>query len=162
MGWLPIALAVLGFAFFIAIVNYNSIQARKEAIMLAFFNLCQTARARNTLLKSLSEEELLNNDTLGCEQDIMSDNFTLKHFSNYAQYIRQEKKSIENSQLLFRANKPADRETRKKIKSLQVLNHRQHIHLKVLGRKVREYNQLVTSLPTKVVAQLFGYKPLQF
>ena len=161
MGWLPIALAVFVFAFFIAIVNYNSIQAHKEAIMLAFFNLCQTARARQTLLKALSEEELLNSDPGGCEEEIMSDRFTLKHFRSYAEYLRQEKKSIENSQQLFRTNKQADREIRKKIKSLQVLNHRQHIHLKVVMRKVREYNQLISSLPTKVVAGFLGLKPLR-
>lgn len=160
MGWLPIALAVLGFAFFLGIVNYNSIQAHKEAIMLAFFNLCQTSRARQTLLKMLSEEDLLNRDPADCEEEIMTDKFSLKNFSSYAEYLKQEKKSIENSQLLLGINRPADRETRKKIKSLQVLNHRQQIQLKVVRRKVREYNQLVSSLPTKVVAELFGFKKL--
>ena len=161
MGWLPIALAVSGFLFFVAIVNYNSINTHKEAIMLAFFNLCQTARARNTLLKSLPAYELREESKLARKSELLMEDFSLNRFPEYFQYIREEKRSMEDSQLYLRTNRPANKETRKVLKSLQLLNHRQHINIKVFNRKVREYNQLVASYPTKMVARATGFKQLE-
>lgn len=160
MGWLPIALAVSGFLFFVAIVNYNSINTHKEAIMLAFFNLCQTARARNTLLKSLSGFEHRQENELAIQSELLMEDFSLERFPEYLRYLRQEKQSIADSQLYLRTNRPANKETRKVLKSLQVLNHRQHINIKVFNRKVREYNQLISSYPTKMVARATGFKTL--
>jgi hypothetical protein len=160
MGWLPIVLAVCGFLFFVAIVNYNSINTHKEAIMLAFFNLCQTARARNTLLKSLSGYDFRQESDLAQKSELLMEDFNLLRFPEYLRYIRQEKQSMDDSQLYLRANRPATKETRKLLKSLQVLNHRQHIHIKVFNRKVREYNQLISTYPTKMVARTTGFKNL--
>ncbi len=160
MGWLPIILAVCGFFFFVAVVNYNSINTHKEAIMLAFFNLCQTARARNTLFKSLKDYDIREESDLAQKSELLMEDFTLEQFPEYLRYIKQERQSMEDSQLYIRTNRPANKETRKVLKSLQVLNHRQLINIKVFNRKVREYNQLISSYPTKMVARATGFKNL--
>ena len=156
MGWLPIALALTGFAFFVFIINYNSIKTQEEAINLAFFNLCQTAKARHTLLLFLQEIEPDNWASTHPERS-----FHLKKYPEYLGLIRKEIQSVEKSKLIVEVNKPADRDTRKKLKSLQVLNHRQQIFIKIFNRKVREYNNLISSYPTAMVAKAAGYHPLQ-
>lgn len=160
MGWLPIILAVSGFLFFVALINYNSINTHKEAIMLAFFNICQTSKARQTLLKSLPEDTIRKETAPSFQPDLLMDNFQLNRFPEHLAYIKQERQSVADSQLYLRTNRPAGKENRKLLKSLQLLNHRQHIHIKVFYRKVREYNQLTASYPTKMVARAMGFKPL--
>lgn len=157
MGWLPIALALAGFVFFVAIVNQNSINMHKEALMMAFFHFCQTAKARHTLLKALGQ----TSDGEPCHVNHLSGDFKLKNFKAYVACIKQELQSIEDSRLTLRTNRPADPNTRKAIKSLQVLNHRQHINIKVFKRKVKEYNQLISSYPTKLVAKATNRQPLR-
>lgn len=151
MGWLPIALALAGFLFFVVLINYNSIKTHEEAIKLAFFNFCQTAKARNTLLK------VINAPREDCAAAYLESDFAFRRLSEYYACIQQEKKSIENSRVYVQMNQPADKEKRKILKSLQVLNHRQFINIKILNRKMREYNTLVSSYPTKLVAQLMGH-----
>lgn len=158
MGWLPIALALAGFVFFVAIVNQNSINTHKEAMMMAFFHFCQTAKARHTLLKALGQSA----DGEQCHVNQLTDNFELKHFKAYVACIKKEIQSIEDSRIQLRMNRPADPDTRKALKSLQVLNHRQHINIKVFKRKVKEYNQLISAYPTKLIAKASGRQPLRF
>lgn len=160
MGWLPIILAVSGFLFFVALINYNSINTHKEAIMLAFFNICQTSKARQTLLKPLPGNTIRKNEEAPFQPELLMDSFQLSRFPEYLSYVNQERRSIADSQLYLRTNRPAGKENRKLLKSLQLLNHRQHINIKVFYRKVREYNQLTASYPTKMVARTMGFKSL--
>ena len=156
MGWLPIALALAGFVFFVVIVNYNSIKVHEEAITLAYLNFCQTAKARHTLLISLQDIANKSNPPAFMAQD-----FHLKRYPEYLKGMREELQSIEETQIFLRINQRAPRETRNKLKSLQVLNHRQQIYIRVFSRKVREYNNLVSSYPTAMVARASGRKPLK-
>lgn len=155
MGWLPIALALAGFVFFVAVVNQNSIKMHKDAMMMAFFHFCQTAKARHTLLRALGQTS-----DQQCHVNHLDDNFKLQHFKAYIACIRKEQQSIEDSRLQLRMNRPADPNTRKILKSLQVLNHRQHINIKTFKRKVKEYNQLIGSHPTKLIAWATNRQPL--
>ena len=152
MGWLPIALALAGFMFFVFLVNSNSIKSHQEAIKIAFFNFCQTAKARHTLLR------ILNAPQEDCAAAYLESDFNFKKMQEYKGCIEKEKLSVEESRLSFQTNRPADAETRKIIKSIQVLNHRQHINIKVLNRKIKEYNTLISSYPTKMVARSTGQK----
>lgn len=160
MGWLPIALALAGFVFFLAIVNHNSIITHKNAIMLAFFNFCQTAKARHTLLRTL--KDLPVDIDKECHVCLFENDFELRHFPDYVACLRHEVRSIEDSRMFLRMNRTPDKETKKIIKSLQVLNHRQFINIKVFRRKVREYNQLIEAYPTKLIAKLTSKEPLQY
>ena len=156
MGWLPIALALVGFVFFVVIVNYNSIKVHEEAITLAYLNFCQTAKARHTLLISLQDVPNKSNPSACVGQE-----FHFKRYPEYLNGIREELQSIEETQIFLRVNQKAPRETRNKLKSLQVLNHRQQIFIRVFSRKVREYNNLVSRYPTTMVAGATGRKPLK-
>lgn len=155
MGWLPIALALAGFMFFVILVNYNSIKSHEEAVKQAFFNFCQTAKARHTLLRIV-------NASLDDLQEgvIQESDLNFKKIEEYTSCIKQEKKSLEDSRQFLQVNRPAKPEIRKILKSLQVLNHRQHININILNRKIKEYNTLISSYPTKMVAQASGYKSL--
>lgn len=154
MGWLPIALALAGFLFFVVLVNYNSIKSHKEAVKNAFFNFTQTAKARQTLLK------VINAPQENCSPDNLESSFNFKKFEEYRECIQLEKKSVDDSRAYLQVNRPAESDTRKVLKSLQVLNHRQHINISVLNRKIREYNNLISSYPAKMVAQATGFKML--
>lgn len=156
MGWLPIALALAGFVFFVAVVNQNSIKMHRDAMMMAFFHFCQTAKARHTLLRALGQIPA----DQPCHANHLEDDFNLRHFKAYMACIRKEQQSIEDSRMLLRMNRPADANTRKALKSLQVLNHRQHINIKTFKRKVKEYNQLIGSHPTKLIAKATNRQPL--
>lgn len=156
MGWLPVALAFGGFAFFVFMINYNSIKVHEEAITLAYLNFCQTAKARHTLLKNL-QEPLHNSNP----PDFLDKDFHLKRYPDYHSVIRKELKSIEETQIFLRINQQASKEQRNKLKSLQVLNHRQQIFIRVFSRKVREYNNLVSNYPTAMVARASGRKILK-
>ncbi len=156
MGWLPIALALVGFVFFVFIVNYSSIKRHEEAIILSYFNFCQTAKARHTLLINLKEKLPDDSPLSFPEKD-----FNLKRYSEYHFKLKKEMQSIEQSRQLPFFKQPSSAELRKKYKSLEVLNHRQHINVKVFHRKVREYNTLITSWPTAMVARATCCKPLK-
>lgn len=158
MGWLPVALALAGFLFFVALVNFNSISTHKEAITQAFFNVYQTAKARYTLTKNLQGVPSQECPALFREQ-----HFNLKqHFTEYRACIYQEKKSIEHCRAYMSMTRSANGESSKQLNSLQVLNHRQDINIKVFNRKVREYNQLLNSYPTKLIARAINENPLVF
>lgn len=154
MGWLPIALALAGFTFFIVLVNYNSIKSHEEAIKQAFFNFSQTAKARCTLLK------VINAPQENCTAAYLESDYNFKEIQEYRECILEEKKSIEESKSFLQVNRPAESEIRKVLKSLQVLNHRQYINISVLNRKIKEYNTLISSYPTKMVARATGFRPL--
>ena len=152
MGWLPIALALAGFLFFVYLVNFNSIKSHEEAVKLSFFNFFQTAKARKTLLR------ILNAPQDDCIAGYLESDFNFKKMNELKSCIKLEKQSIEESRLFLQVNRPADAETRKILKSLQVLNHRQDINIKVLNRKIKEYNNLISAYPTKMVAGFRGKK----
>lgn len=156
MGWLPIALALAGFIFFVALVNHNSIIAHKKAIIMAFFQFCQTAKARHALLQAINEIPTGSQ----CHVHHLEDDFQFQYFSDYVSCIQDEVQSIEDSRLILSRIHTSDTEIQKMLKALQVLNHRQNINIKVFRRKVREYNQLIDTYPTKSIARATGKKSL--
>lgn len=155
MGYIPILVALLAFVLLMMLVNVNSIRSRQQSLGLALFKVCQAAKSRNALLKRLRglHTNLLC-PTLTDDYRILPD-----LIPQISTFIQAEWNSLEESSFYLNSTE-ATQTNKRYMTSLEVLNHRQRINLRTLERKVREYNQLVGSQPTAMVAALYGMKTI--
>lgn len=156
MGYIPILLALLTFVLLLILVNINSIRARQQSLGLALFAVCQAAKSRNALLKRLRGVH----PNLMCPT--LPENYRLltSMIPQISSFISAEWASLEESAFYLK-NTPAQENTKRYLTSLHVLNHRQRINLRTFERKVREFNQLIESQPTAMVAALYGLKAIK-
>lgn len=156
MGYIPIIIAMLGFVLLLVLVNLNSIHSRQQSLGLAIFSVCQTAKSRNALLKRLRGVHA----NLVCPKLPKDHRLIAVLIPQMTSFIKAEWKSLEDAAYYLDEAKPTPEFMRYK-KALEVLNHRQRINLRTFERKVREYNLLVKSYPTAMVASLYRIKPIQ-
>lgn len=156
MGYIPILVAVLAFALLILLVNVNSIRTRQQSLGLALFSVCQAAKSRNALLKRLRGIHTnLVCPTLPADSRLLPD-----IIPQITTFISSEWESLAESSF-YLANNPPTELTKRYRTSLQLLDQRQRINLRTFERKVREYNHLIASQPTAMVATLYGIKPVK-
>lgn len=153
MGWLPLLLAISAFFGLLILVNINSIRRTEQGIGYAVFQFCQTARSRHTILKSIPDS------SPNCPCPEVTDNWQVsrRNIAELNKCIQQERASMYQSQFI---RKPLATHAAGLFQSLEVLNHRQLVNIRMLERKVREYNRLIEQQPTKVVARLFNFRPI--
>lgn len=156
MGYVPIIIAMLAFVLLLILVNLNSIHARQKSLGLAIFSVCQTAKSRNALLKRLRGVHA----NLVCPKLPKDHRLIVVLIPQMTSFINAEWKSLEDASYYLNETKPTPELIRYK-KALEVLNHRQRINLRTFERKVREYNLLVNSYPTAMVASLYRIKPIK-
>jgi hypothetical protein len=156
MGYFPVVIALLAFVVLLFLVNLSSIRNRQGALGLALFQVCQTARSRQTLMRAIRE---LPRNELCPELP-----HRLKHLPqaipSMTDFLENERRSVNEVEFLLQDKHFSETHTRL-IPPLQVLNQRQHINLRTFERKVREYNQLLESSPTSLVARLWQIKPIR-
>ena len=155
MGFIPILVALLAFVLLLILVNVNSIQARQRSLGLALFTVCQTAKSRNALLKRLRG---LHNNLL-CPKLPKDHRLVPEMIPQINSFISAEWTSIDEAVFYLDNSKPAP-ESLRYTTALEVLNHRQRVNLRTFERKVREYNHLISSQPTSMVAFLYRLKPI--
>lgn len=153
MGWLPLLLAISAFFGLLILVNINSIRQMEQGIGYAVFQFCQTARLRHTLLKNLPDSSL----NRPCPEITDDWQVSRQNIAELNKCIHQERLSMHQSQLIA---KHLPQHSSSLFHSLELLNHRQLVNIRMLERKVREYNRLLDQQPTKVVAQLFNFRPI--
>lgn len=153
MGWLPLLLAISAFFGLIIVVNLNSIRRMEQAIGYAVFQFCQTAKARHTLLKNLPDAPL------NCPCPSVDDQWRVSRQSieELSSCIQQERYSMHLSQSLGRH---LSNSSLSLLRSLEVLNHRQLVNIRMLERKIREYNRLLNQQPTRLIARIFNFRPI--
>lgn len=156
MGYIPLIIPLLAFVLLLIMVNVNSIQTRRQSMGLVLFTVCQTAKSRNALLKRLRGVP----KNLLCPA--LPPNFRIGPalVPHVTSFITAEWASLEETSHLLKDYK-ATPDTLRYVQSLLVLNHRQRINLRNLERKVREYNKLINSQPTSMVAFLYRLKPIK-
>jgi hypothetical protein len=152
MGFLPITLALTALMIVVVSINLTSIKRHQQSIKFALFTVCQTAASRNRLLKrsrKLSPNEL-------CIELPEKKKFTSEITDAITNILVSERASVEDTHYILDGEEMPPR----LAKSLALLNQRQSINLKILERKAREYNQLIDSYPTKMVASAWKYRPV--
>ena len=156
MGFLPIIIALLAFALLLIMVNISSIQARQQSLGLALFSVCQTAKSRHALLNRLQglQENLL------CPQLPANHRLLPGMMPEVISFIKTEWHSLNEADFYLKQSK-ATPESRRYLAALEILNHRQRTNLRTFERKVREYNRLLATYPTALVAFLYRIKPIR-
>lgn len=157
MGYIPIVVALLAFLLLLSLVNLTSIRSRQQAVGLALFQICQTARSRRLLLNMLTDvgQNAIDYPTLPPNHKL------LPHaIPQMSPFLIAERNSVNELEFKLKEKKFA-RDNARLIPPLQVLNQRQYINYQIFERKVREYNRLLDSAPTSLVASLFLIKPIK-
>ncbi|MBW3544022.1 MAG: hypothetical protein KY428_00240 [Bacteroidetes bacterium] len=156
MGLIPIIIALLAFTLLLIMVNISSIQARQQSMGLALFSVCQTAKSRNALLNRLQgvQENLL------CPQLPPNHRLLPNMMPEVVDFISAEWRSLDEAEFHLK-NRKTGHEPQRYLAALEILNHRQRTNLRTFERKVREYNQLLATYPTVLVALLYRIKPIK-
>ncbi|EMR03203.1 hypothetical protein [Cesiribacter andamanensis] len=157
MGYLPIVLAAAAFLLLLCLVNLSSIRSHQQVLGLTLFQVCQTAKSRHTLMRAIQELPL----NQLCPELPATHQLLPRSIPHMTPFLEAEHSSVKELGFFLKDKRFMDTHARL-LPPLEVLNQRQHINLRTFERKVREYNQLLESSPTRLVAQLWRIKPIRF
>ena len=152
MGMIPILLALCGFVLLWAIVNYNSLLSKQSQI--------QALSSKIEILFNQRKENIL-----GVKNLLAANQVEVSAYLDQLEYLPQNR-SLQNEEM-FKDQR------QKHFATIQ--NHPDFIDLITIlentdreifmsQRKLRQlssdYNQQVNQMPSKIVALLFGFKPV--
>ena len=160
MGYIPVIVALLGFITLWGLVNYNSIKAKKIALDQKAQEVYKYAMLRNATLRQLAK--------------IASQDITLTHLFHEAvnklddrnpeEVNIHEKMQGEHKVTELIAEIPLieeDENYRKMFKQLQVADDYYRKVASAYSFRLKDYNGLVTRNPSKIVASLMRFKPVE-
>lgn len=159
MGYLPIILALLGFLFLWAVVNYQSLRIRKKEVEQAAEAVFQQAKLRKEQLKSLQSSD---KDEAAMQEifDLIKRKLDEHHPSemSVAEKIRHEKAVDE---LMADIPPPDGHPAYEKTYHALEKAHQNYQRAVVSYRnRVREYDELIQKYPSKMLAKLFGFRSI--
>jgi hypothetical protein len=160
MGYLPIILALLGFLFLWTIVNYQSIRIRKNEVTQAIDEIFKKAATRNQALKDLSAQVTEEDAALEIIEFFRRklDEQTDKKLS-LAEKLEYE---MHFDKLMDDIPPPSGHTAYEEAYQQLVKVHNQYRQTVANYRKrVREYNELISKNPSRLVAGLTGFSPIQ-
>ena len=159
MGFLPIILSLLGFSFLWGMVNYNSIKNKKHEVREAAEDLFKYAQLRNGILSTLSEIPTDKTDVkqsiqLACEQrnDAQIDEISPKEKISAEQKVSALIRNIPSAEMNSSYHDTYEQLLTVSQSCLKVAA--------VYKKKVREYNELITRYPSRLLASAYGFKPI--
>ncbi|MEM9674167.1 MAG: hypothetical protein AAF992_16365 [Bacteroidota bacterium] len=161
MGYLPIILAILGFAFLWGIVNYHSIKTRNREVTDASDLVYRYAALRQNIIIQLanidSEDDSLRTFLHRVRQAILpidKDNNTVsellvteKELSQHIDDLPDQLGKLKNY--------------RSSIEQLQKADLAYRVAANRYTLKMQQYNDLVTKAPSKFLAAIAGFKPIR-
>lgn len=160
MGYLPIILALLGFIFLWAIVNYNSIKLKKGEVEQASQQVFQFARLRNTIIKRMAnivhEDESLQKIVSRVREQLneLSAESSSTEEKMQAEYkVSQAVKDIPQGYVKTSAYSDA-------YHQLQTAQNNYQKAASIYQRRRREYHELISKQPSKIVARIGGFKAI--
>lgn len=161
MGYLPIILALLGFTFLWAIVNYNSIKIKKAEVEQASLQVFKYAGLRNTIIKRMAN--IIHEDnTL---QQIVAKVCAQLNEDKPETVGIEEKMKAEKSVTQSVADIPAgyvkNSPYSEAYKQLQVVQNSYQKAASVYVHRREEYHELLRKYPSKLVAKVSGFKPME-
>lgn len=160
MGYLPIVVALLGFIFLWAVVNYNSLKSKRELLNQKSEEIFKYAALRNATMRQLAKavgethqnlESLFNQAT-----NKLNDN-TIKEISP------TEKIKLEHATSLAFTALPTDIDDEKYLTLYKQLEIADDFYRKSVSSfifRLNDYNQMVKSMPSKIVATAMHFKPV--
>lgn len=160
MGYLPIILALLGFLFLWTIVNYQSIRISKNEVAQAIDDIFKKAAARNQALQDLSEqttEEDAASEILGFIRRKLDEQTDER--LPLAEKLEQE---MHLDELMGDIPPPRGHTAYEEAYQRLEKVHKQYLQSVASYRKrVRDYNELISKNPSRLVASLTGFSPIK-
>lgn len=160
MGMLPIALAIIGFVFLWAIVNYNSLKQKSDTLNKAHEDLREIAMQRHSFLLLIIHElsqplsAPLSAVVEGAKKHSLHNEqaSTIVFFEQQSTASAHIAKLEENSSQLLSAGA-----SQKSLEDLFQMNARMIQMLKKHRLIKKHYNELVLSIPTRFIAGISGF-----
>jgi hypothetical protein len=157
MGALPIVLALSGFVLLWAIVNYNSFTDKRNAIRQMLSQREELLQIRTDILQQLTA--LLQQYAVivpAYFNDLLNDPAKISQKSAMEAALTQLKTSAQVSPVLLTTD------GFKNLKASLINNTNQLLELQnSLTALIHYYNKQTTSMPYRIVATLFGFKPVE-
>lgn len=161
MGYLPIILALSCFVFLWGIVNYNSIKRRKKEAEESASLLFKYASLRNTILKQMNQVPDVDPTIHTVIAQIQL------HLNDLPEGEVSVQKKIEAEQEVtglishIPAVAPDHQQYHSVYKQLAVADDNYRKAVTLYRIRVRQYNELVSKNPSKLVAKVMGLKPIE-
>ncbi|MDF9798026.1 hypothetical protein OKW21_003289 [Catalinimonas alkaloidigena] len=160
MGYLPIILALLGFVFLWAIVNYNSIKVKKVEVELASRQVFQFASLRNTIIKRMAnivhEDDTLQK-IVGQVREQLNE---LTTDTNSTQEKIEAEKKVTQSVNDIPEGYVKNSAYSEAYHQLQLAQNNYQKAASVYHKRLKEYHELLNRYPSKMVAKVSGFKPV--
>ena len=160
MGYLPIILALLGFLFLWTIVNYQSIRISKNEVSQAIDDIFKKAAARNQALKDLSQK--------ATEEDASSEILAFirrkldEQTDERLPLAKKLEKEMHLDELMGDIPPPSEHTAYEEAYQRLEKVHKQYRQSVASYRKrVRDYNELISKNPSRLVASLAGFSPIK-
>ncbi|MFP4092111.1 MAG: hypothetical protein ACLFUB_04505 [Cyclobacteriaceae bacterium] len=155
MGFLPILVTLLGFAFLWGIVNYYSIRQRKEDVDEALEKVYQKASERRRLLEGILKAQ--PESFLAKKTCVLLARASTKDRQQLlpSQKLNEEEAISQTLKALF-----PQLEQNGVTEALVNAQKEYHQAVGTYKLRVAEYQELTKKQPSKLVAWLTGYKPL--
>lgn len=160
MGYIPIIVALLGFLVLWGLVNYNSLKAKRIALEQKAQDVYKFSVLRNATLRQLAK--------------IASKDVTLTHlFQEVVDKLDDRKPNeVEVHEKMHQEHKVTeliagiplieeDENYQKMFKQLQIADDYYRKAASAYNYRLKDYNALVTRNPSKIVASLMRFKPVE-
>lgn len=161
MGYLPIVLALLGFSFLWAVVNYNSIKLKKYEAEQAAHQMFKYAGLRSTIIKRMAnivhEDETLQQIVRNVRDHLQEQEPELIPVE---EKIKAEKKV---SQLVndIPADYITDSPYSEAYRQLHIAQNSYQKAVSMYYLRRQEYHELLSKYPSKLIAKAGGFKPIK-
>lgn len=161
MGYLPIILALLGFIFLWAIVNYNSIKIKKAEVEQASRQVFQHASLRNTIIKRMANiihEDNTLQKIVGQVRDQLNelslDTASTEDKIQAEKKVTQAVKDIPEGYVKNSSYSEA-------YHQLQLAQNNYQKAASIYHKRLQEYHELIGKYPSKMIAKASGFKHVQ-
>ncbi|MEK6477041.1 hypothetical protein WJR50_05885 [Catalinimonas sp. 4WD22] len=161
MGYLPIILALLGFIFLWAIVNYNSIKIKKAEVEQASKQVFQYASLRNTIIKRMAnivhEDNTLQKIVAKVCDQLNELSIEAASTEDKIQAEKKVTQAVKDIPEGYVKNSPYS----EAYHQLQLAQNNYQKAASVYHKRLQEYHELINKYPSKMVAKASGFKHVQ-
>ena len=147
IGYLPIAVALLGLVVLYSLYTYNQIKPLKAALTRVIDQMAEVSRERKMLIINYDQQ---NDDPAMAEAAAELKKTSTDRFQSY----KKEETLLNVTSEAAAA--VSDDGVKKEVLDL---NDRQRGHIKNLEAASTKYNGFISKQPAKTVASLFGFRP---
>ncbi|MEQ9440567.1 MAG: hypothetical protein RIG62_16055 [Cyclobacteriaceae bacterium] len=160
MGYLPIILAILGFVFLWGIVNYNAMKTRKAEASQAADLVYRYAALRQNIIIQLANIQSGDTSLFTLMQRIKESVRPISRENNSPIDVLSSEQKLSRHIDGLPDQLATEKSYRNSVQQLQKADMEYRIAANRFALKVRQYNELVTKSPSRLVAGLVGFKKM--